>query len=229
MSVRVANGSSPHTRGALFAPRRTTRTAGIIPAYAGSTARPRITSRGTDGSSPHTRGAPPGLVRREGFRGDHPRIRGEHSLRAAMSVCAVGSSPHTRGARRRVGAVADPGGIIPAYAGSTRSVGRRRTGWTDHPRIRGEHVPVGVQGAGEAGSSPHTRGARPLPGAGTPRKGIIPAYAGSTTPPTKSPSKRADHPRIRGEHFLAVRSSPSVKGSSPHTRGARRPRWRRRA
>ena len=55
---------------------------------------------------------------------------------------------------------------------------------------------------------------------------IIPAYAGSTAPPsTKSPSCR-DHPRIRGEHKASARYAPSSAGSSPHTRGARSAPWR---
>ena len=34
---------------------------------------------------------------------------------------------------------------------------------------------------------------------------------------------RGDHPRIRGEHGTSKFSDIFVKGSSPHTRGARRP------
>ena len=51
--------------------------------------------------------------------------------------------------------------------------------------------------------------------------GIIPAYAGSTAPPRTVRSRKADHPRIRGEHSLAVTSWAEAYGSSPHTRGAR--------
>ena len=120
---------------------------------------------------------------------------------------AYGSSPHTRGAR------------------SARPSCCSRT-W-DHPRIRGEH--------------PH----RPEDVEAAPR--IIPAYAGSTTDSTNPRSKLAgssphtrgapkagvaafaavgDHPRIRGEHVKAARSTVFMSGSSPHTRGAqvRRPR-----
>ena len=50
---------------------------------------------------------------------------------------------------------------------------------------------------------------------------IIPAYAGSTVGQAHVQSRRADHPRIRGEHFLSHPFSVSSTGSSPHTRGAR--------
>ena len=110
--------------------------------------------------------------------------------------------------------------IIPAYAGSTC---RRRAGgrsWRDHPRIRGEHVQMNRAIADGSGSSPHTRGA-PQPRRRPPcRARIIPAYAGSTTWTRPRNTRRADHPRIRGEHFTVVCEKASSRGSSPHTRGA---------
>ena len=57
--------------------------------------------------------------------------------------------------------------------------------------------------------------------------GIIPAYAGSTK--FRSPYYNAaqDHPRIRGEHESQVYPVGVNVGSSPHTRGARSPDYRR--
>ena len=72
-----------------------------------------------------------------------------------------------------------------------------------------------------AGSSPHTRGALGfVPGPGS-RRGIIPAYAGSTYHRPCGGGVEKDHPRIRGEHSAVWRPGPSEPGSSPHTRGAR--------
>ena len=94
-------------------------------------------------------------------------------------------------------------GIIPAYAGSTRFTCKGRTK--------------------RAGSSPHTRGARPAT--------------------TGRPQRRRDHPRIRGEHEdvahnlvlvhgiipayagstdTTIVEDNHTMGSSPHTRGAHR-------
>ena len=153
---------------------------------------------------------------------DHPRIRGEHLARADVwnlsrgiipayagstefgvdrEDATPGSSPHTRGARFLVLLQASLLGIIPAYAGSThphrahaafwagssphtrgaRTGGTdRHRGGRDHPRIRGEHSIKDI--------------------VRTPRIGIIPAYAGSTSSP--------------------VSCSWNSFGSSPHTRGA---------
>ena len=91
-------GSSPHTRGAPFAPSLPLAARGIIPAYAGSTG---LCNLGPEAKP------------------DHPRIRGEHNPDPlAVSRCG-GSSPHTRGARQLAGDRDKITRIIPAYAGST--------------------------------------------------------------------------------------------------------------
>ena len=174
------------------------------------------------GSSPHTRGAPPRRARAQLVVRDHPRIRGEHvEIRRGIAVAA---------------------GIIPAYAGSTDWYGRqlqvdggssphtrgarwrsssRSSAQRDHPRIRGEH--------GHKVS--HRRG----------RRGIIPAYAGSTltkrqqwkltqgsSPHTRGARRvyevgelfERDHPRIRGEHAGAVGDGGGVPGIIPAYAGS---------
>ena len=152
------------------------------------------------GSSPHTRGALLIQDRRRSCRADHPRIRGEHIQKQSADSTGKGSSPHTRGAHRQASRRRRLERIIPAYAGSTRTLSDRAHPRPDHPRIRGEHTPGGGFISPGCGSSPHTRGA-PQRSDGLDLDGwIIPAYAGSTER-QKSPSAwTADHPRIRGEH-----------------------------
>ena len=197
--LRKFSGSSPHTRGAP-AMRRGCRCRGrIIPAYAGSTT-------GRPGGSPQFR--------------DHPRIRGEHVCDGAPKGGPGGSSPHTRGALVVPGLAPFGGGIIPAYAGSTSGwiVGRR--GVWDHPRIRGEHPRSKSPGGFFHGSSPHTRGALRLHRRHQTRRGIIPAYAGSTWRQGRLLRRGRHHPRIRGEHIIGSIGMVIGWGSSPHTRGA---------
>ena len=140
-----------------------------------------------------------------------------------------GSSPHTRGAHRRGGAVGDGMRIIPAYAGSTRAPLLREAAHQDHPRIRGEHSKFRGVSFHFVGSSPHTRGALPIGDWNSVTGGIIPAYAGSTVISLTLPRRRADHPRIRGEHALDPAARSGGRGSSPHTRGALRLHRRHRA
>ena len=180
-------GSSPHTRGALVVGRVVARDPRIIPAYAGSTRR----SRGCPDRRP-----------------DHPRIRGEHPRRRKPPRSPSGSSPHTRGARGDVGRSQLRLGIIPAYAGSTRSGVWRCWVWWDHPRIRGEHRLSGDIPRGYVGSSPHTRGAPGGEEVGIVVGRIIPAYAGSTVDLLDQAIRLADHPRIRGEHHTRGRGVP---------------------
>ena len=223
-------GSSPHTRGAqVRCPSRGCRTR-IIPAYAGSTG---------------------GHQARFPARWDHPRIRGEHSSNNGIFPILSGSSPHTRGALSPDPATRRRRRIIPAYAGSTP----RRTATAcrrpDHPRIRGEHATRGAWPVGADGSSPHTRGAPGVRGQRGDGDGIIPAYAGSTSPTggirvgggggggiipayagstpcgTRILTVDRDHPRIRGEHGSRDTREDSESGSSPHTRGAPSPPTRR--
>ena len=51
--------------------------------------------------------------------------------------------------------------------------------------------------------------------------GIIPAYAGSTAELLHGDHSVRDHPRIRGEHPPEGGMALTIRGSSPHTRGAR--------
>ena len=111
-------GSSPHARGARHDPCQGADGHGIIPACAGSTARPRPRSPAS---------------------GDHPRMRGEHRSQTAAIVNPLGSSPHARGAHHPPAPWRGARGIIPACAGSTQHISRTPTRLEDHPRMRGEH------------------------------------------------------------------------------------------
>ena len=173
---------------------------GIIPAYAGSTS---VAHSGRASDS------------------DHPRIRGEHRRRAGRGIVPFGSSPHTRGARWRGAPSEQHHRIIPAYAGSTALRKMRSMAGKDHPRIRGEHRTAPNRSPKRSGSSPHTRGAPNLHPKNDNVRGIIPAYAGSTTGRRLAVWQGADHPRIRGEHIHPIVGFGFVPGSSPHTRGAR--------
>ena len=152
---------------------------------------------------------------------DHPRIRGEHRNVVLRRVVEHGSSPHTRGALVAVRCEHERNGIIPAYAGSTRTCPPAGRPGSDHPRIRGEHRKKQVAISVNTGSSPHTRGAPYSDYQDACQARIIPAYAGSTSFHFLAFGSHSDHPRIRGEHVPTVLAAQVFWGSSPHTRGAR--------
>ena len=175
------------------------------------------------------------------FRWDHPRMCGEHKSMAFCVGTLRGSSPHVRGAHVRTLIVPACGGIIPACTGSTTTSSRTRTGRWDHPRMCGEHFDEWIDDMSATGSSPHVRGApcclvRTTPSWGSSPHvrgapvvhglldglgGIIPACAGSTTPPAQDRHATRDHPRMCGEHIQRVLRRIAEQGSSPHVRGAR--------
>ena len=192
-------GSSPQARGALVPHLQRPCADGLIPAGAGST------SPGTPGP-PHARA--------------HPRRRGEHPSGVAVLTPGLGSSPQARGARSGPGPRWSWRRLIPAGAGSTPATGSPDGGSGAHPRRRGEHLTVGRYLYPMNGSSPQARGALRAVRSLGPRTGLIPAGAGSTTPPVSWPWKRTAHPRRRGEHGHAHVTVQQRAGSSPQARGA---------
>ena len=89
----------------------------------------------------------------------------------------------------------------------------------DHPRTRGVYTPGGRTPPESYGSSPHARG---LPRGARGRRGrprIIPARAGFTSFPRRSPVRHPDHPRTRGVYPLNGPRRRVYPGSSPHARG----------
>ena len=101
---------------------------------------------------------------------------------------SLGSSPHARGAHDASPIFVNGYGIIPACAGSTRPGWRLRADSRDHPRMRGEHDAAVVVSVMAGGSSPHARGAHERADDQRGARGIIPACAGSTTPPSSESS-----------------------------------------
>ena len=73
--------------------------------------------------------------------GAHPRIRGEHREFTGLGGSIVGSSPHSRGTLLSMLLYLVVIGLIPAFAGNTRTNSNSANGNQAHPRIRGEHTP----------------------------------------------------------------------------------------
>ena len=91
-------------RGAPVDHDRILRSLGIIPAYAGSTWH---------------------VGRWRTRKEDHPRVCGEHPRPVPVVIVVRGSSPRMRGAPSSQAPNSSIKGIIPAYAGSTRSESRQ--------------------------------------------------------------------------------------------------------
>ena len=137
-----------------------------------------------------------------------------------QSAGLFGSSPLTRGALMSQELNSGEGGLIPAYAGSTKPAWGLRGGRRAHPRLRGEHELRADAEKYREGSSPLTRGAPMSPRRIRVRIGLIPAYAGSTRAKRAVSNPAGAHPRLRGEHSETSAEVTPSSGSSPLTRGA---------
>ena len=114
-----------------------------------------------------------------------------------------------------------PWRLIPAHAGKTASERPDQPQAWAHPRSRGENTIPIRQHVSSHGSSPLTRGKRSEDEAGTHTTRLIPAHAGKTAGPTRTPRTVSAHPRSRGENLGVVSGTPGGYGSSPLTRGKR--------
>ena len=150
----------------------------------------------------------------------HPRLRGEHSGDTATRSLRRGSSPLTRGAPGQTTTACAQERLIPAYAGSTQAGLRTGSPPRAHPRLRGEHGTCWTALTRFTGSSPLTRGAPPVEHRHGVRRGLIPAYAGSTSSRVAGRAECWAHPRLRGEHKDWLEWITREAGSSPLTRGA---------
>ena len=193
-------GSSPLTRGKPLGAKALHGAAGLIPAHAGKTPRPR---------------------RRRGGWTAHPRSRGENRGRGRHQCLRSGSSPLTRGKHEdeefRVLAVR----LIPAHAGKTPDPEGSHKYVGAHPRSRGENGGRPASRTRRMGSSPLTRGKPCCSLTTLVSIGLIPAHAGKTWPWPRPCRLRGAHPRSRGENIKSARGSVIDWGSSPLTRGKR--------
>ena len=139
MEPKTLWGSSPRMRGTQKTTANTHHTSGIIPAYAGNTNQQQYKLY---------------------CGGDHPRVCGEHMRRTSPMRPRPGSSPRMRGTLTAEQWLDMHRGIIPAYAGNTMRCSARYYDSRDHPRVCGEHIPIGWKLALALGSSPRMRGTR---------------------------------------------------------------------
>ncbi len=175
---------------------------------------------GVDGTPPPARGPLPLPHTVAGGSGTPPPARG-HAPEKVPNFAAAGTPPPARGPRRTSGKPSRTGRNTPACAGTTR---RRCGGGTpapEHPRLRGDHcLSLGLK-AGSTGTPPPARGPPLLQVLADGVQRNTPACAGTTCATAGLAPRSPEHPRLRGDHFLAVPSAPPAFGTPPPARGPR--------
>ena len=94
--------------------------------------------------------------------------------------------------------------ITPAYAGNTNIVKSILVNFWDHPRVCGEHPLHRLKGNVYKGSPPRMRGTLRIAIKENSKDRITPAYAGNTRNRARRNRDAEDHPRVCGEHVLAM-------------------------
>ena len=112
----------------------------------------------------------------------HPRVGGENALLICRLKSATGSSPRGRGKLQDFAARLQATGLIPAWAGKTAGVPWYADGRRAHPRVGGENLSSGWHPLKGPGSSPRGRGKLTRGCVRYNPYGLIPAWAGKTSP-----------------------------------------------
>ena len=185
-SASTSIGSSPLARGLLREGWRSHYRRRIIPARAGFTYQ-------SSWAWPYPK--------------DHPRSRGVYSCPKSPGLSTGGSSPLARGLRLGRLGIDGPRWIIPARAGFTSRIFVRSLRMKDHPRSRGVYRAISSWSRTLSGSSPLARGLPLCEPGENPGVRIIPARAGFTWFPRRSPGAMGDHPRSRGVYSRPLRTT----------------------
>ena len=196
----AGGGSPPRVRGPRLPRRVEGRQGRITPACAGTTS---------------------GCCGRSTTCWDHPRVCGDHTAANGHPICVSGSPPRVRGPPQRAAECVAEGRIIPACAGTTSRPSVPTCGSTDHPRVCGDHRECISTVLPTRGSPPRVRG--PLLALPLVERGgrITPACAGTTGRWCPPPGWGWDHPRVCGDHAVALVATMSKWGSPPRVRGPR--------
>ena len=153
----------------------------------------------------------------------HPRSCRENSPMGSSWRYTSGSSPLMRGKRQDAVRLLVTVRLIPAHTGKTTKGPRSSASWWAHPRSCGENRTDDCHKITKRGSSPLMRGKLEGVRVATGHSGLIPAHEGKTRRATKRAARLRAHPRSCGENVrCGVCQVPST-GSSPLTRGKRRP------
>ena len=115
----LGSGSSPRMRGTLAIMSACEGNKGLIPTYAGNT---------------------PEYTAPELSHGAHPHVCGEHIKDEILNRNRRGSSPRMRGTLPDLFDKIHNRGLIPTYAGNTRSIDTSTSPRRAHPHVCGEHT-----------------------------------------------------------------------------------------
>ena len=113
---------------------------------------------------------------------EHPRVRGENPPPFPAGLVLTGTSPRARGKPNRTISLGVSSRNIPACAGKTLANVVAQVSHQEHPRVRGENMPLDQWYMEHPGTSPRARGKRGFFRRFSSGVRNIPACAGKTSP-----------------------------------------------
>ena len=179
----------------------------------------RLVQRGRNRFIPAQAGNTAQICSSHSFTSVHPRAGGEHREMKQKALPVYGSSPRRRGTLTVILGPWAAQRFIPAQAGNTRGLARRRKQSTVHPRAGGEHNAGRRFFPHGGGSSPRRRGTLKCIECFARTGRFIPAQAGNTQACKMSRISSPVHPRAGGEHVSNTWAAKPRDGSSPRRRG----------
>ena len=152
---------------------------------------------------------------------ENPRLRGDDLNHACMTITEHGKPPPARGRRQATCERGECRRKTPACAGTTPSPRAGQPVTPENPRLRGDDGPLQGRPAGLEGKPPPARGRRPLRHPLRLLCGKTPACAGTTARTSKSSTRAAENPRLRGDDALQAATDAVAAGKPPPARGRR--------
>ncbi len=149
----------------------------------------------------------------------HPRVRGDDSNQKRGVASSLGSPPRARGRRLERAGRAALVRFTPACAGTTPQAPAWRCGSSVHPRVRGDDTMPTTRPSSSSGSPPRARGRPCRRASSRSARRFTPACAGTTCGQPARESRRAVHPRVRGDDARRSMARGIVVGSPPRARG----------
>ena len=148
-----------------------------------------------------------------------PRVCGDYYTKEVFLVCQIDTTPRMRGLRDALMIVIPPLRYNPAYAGTTRTNGRRTYTLAIQPRVCGDYNGISSSASARTDTTPRMRGLLKPKDGEKPVERYNPAYAGTTPGMEQRIQRAAIQPRVCGDYTFVSSGDRVTIDTTPRMRG----------